>query len=139
MQKRKKSVTNDIAQGEFRSVVERKINQLLTSKLEGTFKTVISPQGFHWGINFGAMKYYNKKSLQDVDTMLVFDNEGYAKFGNELLSTLYQKILENVSFQYSKADQSILEKLKTEAMLNSQALVSAYQNEVGKFRIRKIH
>ena len=134
MRKKKEIITNDVAGNEFRATLEKKINQLLTGKLEGVFKTVVAPQGFHWGINYGAMKYFNQKALQDVDTMLVSDQDGIAKFGAELLSTLYQKILENTSFQYSKADQSILEKLKTEAMLNSQALVNAYRDEVGEIQ-----
>lgn len=127
----KKNETNEMAKSEFRAELEKKVNQLLAAKLEGDFKTVVAPQGFHWGVTYGSMGYYNQKTLQDVDTMLVFDDDGQAGFRKELFSTLYQKILADTSFQYSKADQSTLDQLRTEAMLTSQDLVSAYKDEVG--------
>ncbi|MBP3477126.1 MAG: hypothetical protein J6K48_12565 [Lachnospiraceae bacterium] len=100
----KKNETNEMAKSEFRAELEKKVNQLLAAKLEGDFKTVVAPQGFHWGVTYGSMGYYNQKTLQDVDTMLVFDDDGQAGFRKELFSTLYQKILADTSFQYSKSE-----------------------------------
>lgn len=127
-----RKLANDIAQQQFRAILEDKVNQLMETKLEGKFNAVVAPQGFHWGTSYGAMKYCNQKSLQDVDMMLTFDEDGMARFGDETFSGLYLKMIESASFKYSEKDQGELDQLKTQAMLTSQALTEAYRSEVGE-------
>ena len=123
-----KKLTSDAAQQWFRSVLEENVNQLLGSKLVGKFKAVAAPQGVHWCTTYSAMDYGNKMTLEDFDRTLTFDNGELARFGDETFSGLYEKILENVTFQYSDDDKREMDKLKEKADMEAPVLVHAYQN-----------
>lgn len=57
-------------QVEFIQTMESKVNGLLSSKLTGTFRMVVAPDGFHYGFKYGGDGYYNKNSLLDIDCTL---------------------------------------------------------------------
>lgn len=127
----------EMAQKAFREVLEEKVNQTLAAKLSGDFKAIVAPNGIHWATTYGAMSYCNPNTLKDVDRMVVFDDEGKAKFGDETFTGIYHDVLLNTSYQFGGAEKREIEELATKAALQQAALVKAYEEEVQNIQDEK--
>lgn len=132
-----KNQTEEMAQKAFREVLEEKVNQTLATKLSGGFTAVVAPNGIHWATTYGSMSYCNANTLKDVDRMIVFDDEGKAKFGDETFTGIYLDILQNTSYQFGGEDKRELDALATKAALQQAALVKAYEEEVQEIQDEK--
>jgi hypothetical protein len=92
----------------FVSAVTGQVSTLLGSQLPGTFQMVSYPPGFHPAVQFGASAYYNSTMLDTFNGNLQVGTNGMLTLGNQQFATLYYKILSNATYQYSAADQKVV-------------------------------
>ncbi|WP_227284996.1 MULTISPECIES: hypothetical protein [Paracoccaceae] len=96
------------AQQTFVDGITSKVGTLLDGQLPGTFQMVAYPPGFHPAVQFGASAYYNSTMLDAFNGTLEIGTNGMLTLGNQQFSTLYYNILTNATYQYSSADQKVV-------------------------------
>lgn len=117
-------------QAEFISAMEKKVGNLLGSKLTGEFKMLVDPNGFHYGFTYGNNGYYNANSLSDIDRTLVVDETtNQLVFGQQPFSVLYEKILRDTGYHLSSADQERMNQMDIEAQAYTNQLINAFKND----------
>jgi hypothetical protein len=114
--------------------VENKCASLPASKLDGKFRMVNYPAGFHYGITYGPDAYYNTATLSDLDTMVVENSAaGLLTMGDGNFSTLYSQILDTTGYAYSKSDQKILDDENTAAESQIGTVITEFKNAHGTY------
>lgn len=117
-------------QAEFISAMEKKVGDLLASKLMGKFRMLVDPNGFHYGFTYGSSSYYNEKSLIDIDrTVRVDENTNQLTFSQQPLSILYEKILKNTGYHLSSKDQDRMNQADIVAQAYTDKLIRAFKND----------
>lgn len=92
----------------FVDAIQAKVATLLGSQLPGTFQMVSYPPGFHPAVQYGAAAYYNSTMLDAFNGTLEIGTNGMLTLGNNQFSTLYSRILGAAQYQYSAADQKVI-------------------------------
>lgn len=95
-------------QNAFISSLTGQVTTMLGSQLPGTFQMVSYPPGFHPAVQYGASAYYNSTMLDAFNGTLQIGTNGMLTLGNQQFATLYFKILSNATYQYSAADQKVV-------------------------------
>ncbi len=123
---------SDSQQAFIESVTDQ-VNQAYSSQLNGTFQMVNYPAGFHPAVQYGASAYYNSTMLDVFNGTLEIGSNGMLTLGNAQFSTLFYNILRNATYQYSTADQKVVQDPNLEnqqiAVVNtatSSGFVAAY-------------
>ncbi|MBQ2885485.1 MAG: hypothetical protein IJE43_17290 [Alphaproteobacteria bacterium] len=136
MSKQKNLVTPQLlgvdipGQAEFISSMEKKVGDLLASKLMGKFRMLVDPNGFHYGFTYGSSGYYNEKSLVDIDRTLCVDKStNQLTFSQQPLSILYEKILKNTGYHLSSEDQRRMNEADIVAQAYTDKLIRAFKND----------
>ncbi len=96
------------SQKTFVDAITSKVGTLLGSQLPGTFAAVSYPPGFHPVVQYGNNAYYNSTMLDTFNGTLAVGSNGMLTLGNEQFSTLYARILNAAQYQFSAADQKIV-------------------------------
>lgn len=97
------------SQQTFVSSITDEVNNLLGSQLPGNYQTASYPPGFHPAVQFGTNPpYYNSTMLDAFNGTLEIGTNGMLTLGNQQFSTLYYNILVNATYQYSTADQKVI-------------------------------
>lgn len=113
--------------------IEDQITTLLAAKLDGQFKMVNYPPGFNYGITYGANAYWNKATLQDIDTLLGTADSGMTDLTGAGFSNLYAQIMSAVTFSFSTHDQNTLNAQDTAAAAQINSILTAFTNASGTF------
>ncbi|WP_371225814.1 hypothetical protein [Roseovarius sp. 2305UL8-3] len=95
-------------QNAFITAINDKVAALLGTQLPGTFETVSYPPGFHPTVQYGNSAYYNSTMLDAFNGTLEIGTNGMLTLGNQQFSTLYSRILKAAEYQFSAADQKIV-------------------------------
>ena len=64
------------SQQAFIDDIQNQVSKLLATQLDGAFHVVIYPSGFDYRITYGNNAYYNRATLQDIDTLLGVTSDG---------------------------------------------------------------
>lgn len=97
------------SQNSFVAAITEKVSTTLGTKLPGKFEMVSYPPGFHPAVQYGASAYYNSTMLDVFNGMLEVGSNGMLTLGNSQFSTTYYKILTNATYQYSTADNKVVQ------------------------------
>jgi hypothetical protein len=97
------------SQQAFIDSVTDQVNQGYSSQLNGTFQMVNYPAGFHPAVQYGVSAYYNSTMLDAFNGTLEIGSNGMLTLGNAQFSTLFYNILRNATYQYSSADQKVVQ------------------------------
>ncbi len=73
------------------------------------------PAGFNYGITYGANAYWNRATLQDIDTLLGIADSGMTDLTGGGFSNLYAQVMGAVSFSFSTQDQNTMNAQDTTA------------------------
>ena len=95
-------------QDAFIDAIQSKVASLLGSQLPGNFSMVSYPPGFHPAVQYGSAAYYNSTMLDAFNGTVEVGSNGMTTLGNQLFSTLYSRILNAAQYQYSPADNKIV-------------------------------
>lgn len=117
----------------FSDELEKKVAEFVGTKLDGTFSAVAVPAGFNYGITYGSNAYYNKATLQDVDTLLSVSSSGQLELAGGRFSTLYHDILGAVTFSFSTADQDTMNDQDSAASAQIASILSEFENAGGTY------
>ncbi len=96
-------------QDKFVSEITAKVGKFLGTQLPGTFEMVSYPPGFHPAVQFSQPPVYNSTMLDAFNGMLQVGSNGMLTLGNSQFSTTYGKILAAASYQYSTADNKVIQ------------------------------
>jgi len=96
------------SQQAFVDSITSEVGSLLGSQLPGNFSMVSYPPGFHPAVQYGTSAYYNSTMLDAFNGTLEIGSNGMLTLGNQQFSTLYYNILRNATYQYSTADQKVV-------------------------------
>ncbi|NIZ09755.1 hypothetical protein [Pseudooceanicola sp. HF7] len=127
------NVASTSAQEEFANALEDKVGQFLGSRLDGTFQTVAYPSGFNYGITYGSNAYWNAATLQDFDTLLGTSSSGQLELVGGRFSTFYSQILGAVAFDFSSADQQVINEQDTAASAQIASILREFENAGGTY------
>lgn len=97
------------SQEAFVKMIESKVGKMLGSQLPGTFQMASYPPGFHPAVQFSNPPVYNASMLDAFNGMLTVGSNGMLTLGNSQFNTTYNKILAAASYQYSDADNKIVQ------------------------------
>ncbi len=120
---------DDLTQGQKAviSSVESQVNSLLGSQLDGEFQMVNYPSGFNYGINYGGAGYYNPTTLATIDGLVGPTSNGMLSLNGNALHTTYSQILQAASYQYSKADEAVIN--SPDVASQAQAILAAAKSD----------
>jgi hypothetical protein len=121
------------AQQAFIDGIQKQVSNFLSSQLDGQFNMIMYPSGFNYGITYGNNAYYNKATLQDIDTLLGVASNGLLDLTGAGFSTLYAQILPAVSFSFSQQDQQTMNKQDTAASAQVASVLQEFTNAGGVF------
>jgi len=113
--------------------IQNKVSKLLTTQLDGAFNTVIYPSGFNYGITYGNNAYYNRATLQDIDTLLAVSSSGQLDLTGAGFSNLYAQILPAVTFTFSQQDTATINKQDEAASAQIASILTEFSNAGGTF------
>ena len=122
---------DDCVGQEFVCALQHQASQVLGSQLDGPFSVIVFPAGYPYFVNYGTNNYYNKATLDLVDQLVVVDENGVGTMSGSSFSNLYQNILSNVEFKMSAADKDSINTTLARWNVQSQQVVTSYENEVG--------
>lgn len=126
------------AQQDFIQAIQDEANQQLSSLLDGTFEVINYPNGFFWGIQFGPNNYYNANALQQVDLQASTGSNGVKTLAGTQFSALYSQILNDVAYQFSKADTAAMQTELSNADSQVQAVINSWENDAGPITTQDI-
>lgn len=118
------------AQKEFVKSVEKKVNELLTGRLNGIFQIVNHPSGFNWFIEVPPNGYYNSASLNEIDLQIANGTNNIAMFPGATFSGLYSDMLAAITYQLSKKDQDEINKEAQIASAQEISVIKAWEQNV---------
>ncbi|MES2757704.1 MAG: hypothetical protein V4693_10050 [Pseudomonadota bacterium] len=110
----------------FISNLEKQVADKLSSQLDGTYHTVIYPPGFNYGITYGGNGYYNRATLEDIDSLLGATSDGQMDLNGSYFSTLYAKLMGAVGFGFSSADIAAMNKQDTAAAAQIASILAEF-------------
>jgi hypothetical protein len=117
----------------FAKLVEKKVGDVLKTKLDGTFKSAPYPSGFNYALRYGNNGYYNEKTLETLDLLIATQEDGQLTLTENSFSGLYDKVLTSVDFKLSTQDQEKLAKADTAAAAYVQTVLKEFTNAGFKF------
>lgn len=97
------------SQQAFIDDITQQANEMYSGQLPGKFQMVSYPPGFHPAVQYGTSAYYNATMLDAFNGTLEVGSNGMLTLGNGQFSTLFYKILRNATYQYSAADQKVVQ------------------------------
>jgi hypothetical protein len=122
------------AQKEFNAALEKNLAPMLGGKIDGVFKVIYAPGGFNYGITYGPNAYWNPATLDDFDSLLVTDPDGFTSLSNgSRLSTLYSQMLSDTYYSFSQSDAKAINDAATTASANIASVARAYENAGGTY------
>jgi hypothetical protein len=113
--------------------IEDQIGTLLAAKLDGQFRMVNYPAGFNYGITYGANAYWNRATLQDIDTLLGIADSGMTDLTGGGFSNLYAQVMGAVSFSFSTQDQNTMNAQDTTAEAQIASILTEFTSAGGTF------
>lgn len=117
----------------FINDIQNQVSKFLTTQLDGAFNMVIYPSGFNYGITYGNNAYYNRATLQDIDTLLGVASNGQLDLTGAGFSNLYAQILQGVTFSFSQQDTATMNKQDTAASAQIASILTEFANAGGTF------
>jgi len=117
----------------FIDAIQKQVTNFLSTKLDGAFSTVIYPAGFNYGITYGSNAYYNRDTLQDIDTLLAVDSNGLLDLTGAGFSTLYLQIMQSVTFSFSQQDSAAMQRQDTAASAQIASILTEFENAGGTY------
>ncbi len=123
--------TTDSGQQAFASALQKKLTDVFSSQLDGTFSPMNVSNGFYWGIQFGPNNYYNSKSLNQMELQAVNGSNGIMTIDGANFITTYNGILNNIIYGFSDADQAKLDQEAKNTASQMQAVISSWENDNG--------
>ena len=117
----------------FTDVLAEKLPKALPTIVDASFKPVIYPAGFNYGLTYGANAYYNPASLSTLNSTLEFAPSGDAGISVQKLSDLYISVLQNSVYAFSNATQKRLSELDNEAESQIASVLRAFENSNFKY------
>ena len=139
------------SQQAFVDSITSEVGTLLGSQLPGKFSMVSYPPGFHPAIQYGTAAYYNSTMLDAFNDTLEIGSNGMLTLGNQQFSTLYYNILRNATYQYSTADQkvvndpnianqqiAVVNTATSSGFFRSQAMTSSCEPSISQRRIAPV-
>lgn len=121
------------AQQAFIDSIQKKVSDFLSTQLDGTFQVLSYPSGFNYGITYGNNAYYNKATLQDIDTLLGVSDSGELELTGAGFSGLYAQILPAVTFNFSQADIIAMNAQDTAASAQVASVLTEFENAGGVY------
>jgi hypothetical protein len=119
------------AQQAFVNALEQDVNTTFSSRLDGTFSMVNYPAGFHWGVQFGPNNFFNQAALNDLDLQLEVASNGILTLNGSNFSTLYEQVLNNVSYVISAADTAIIQQQSQAAAAQISSVITEWETNFG--------
>ncbi|MCD4650933.1 MAG: hypothetical protein K8S56_04015 [Candidatus Cloacimonetes bacterium] len=119
------------AQKAFMGEIEDKVNQLLSSKLDGKFQMVNYPSGFNWSVQFGPNNYYNQKALNEIDLTTDIASNDILTLGSSNFSNLYNQILNTTTYVISEADNKIIQQEEQTASSQISSVITEWETGMG--------
>lgn len=92
----------------FVKSITDKVSSLMGSQLPGKFQMVNYPPGFRPAVQFGSPPVYNSTMLDAFNATLEVGTNALLTLGNAQFSTVYFNILAGASYQYSTADNKVV-------------------------------
>lgn len=126
------AVTQTEGEQAFVKELETKVSKFLESKLDGEFKTVNYPSGFHYGITYGNNAFYNQQTLEEFDSMIGKVGEKVVLTG-EKLSDFYYSLLQSIQFKFSQTDKKKMDDSDQKAEAQIANVITAFENAGGTF------
>jgi hypothetical protein len=120
-------------QQSFIDNIQSQVGKLLAAKLDGPFNTVMYPAGFNYGITYGVNAYYNQATLQDIDTMLGYADNGQLDLTGSSFSNLYAQLLQGVAFVFSSKDAGTINDQDNQATAQVASILKAFTDAGGTF------
>ena len=117
------------AQQAFITALEGKVASMLSSQLDGEFKSMSVPNGLYRGIQFGPNNYYNEKFLDQINLQAITNNNGMMSLGNTEFTSLYNGILQSITFEFSDADKDALQKDRDAYAAQIQAVIKTWESD----------
>ncbi len=117
----------------FIDSIQSKASQCLATQLDGAFSMVIYPSGFNYGITYGNSVYYNRATLQDIDTLLSAASNGQLDLTGQGFSSLYAQVMQGVTFSFSQQDTATMNKQDTAASAQIASIVTEFSNAGGTY------
>lgn len=121
------------AQQAFIDNIQQQVSKFLARQLDGAFSMVSYPSGFNYGITYGTSAYYNKATLQDIDTLLGKASNGQLDLTGAGFANLYAEILQAVTFSFSQQDQQTMNKQDAAASAQIASVLTEFTNAGGTF------
>lgn len=118
-------------QNKFIETLNAKMESMYSSQLDGKFHTINVPNGFYWGIQFGANNFYNKKSLDQVSAQAILGRNNILTIGGSNFMNLYKHILENTVYNFSQADRRVMQTEQANASAQIQDVINAWESSMG--------
>jgi hypothetical protein len=91
------------------------------------------PSGFNYGITYGLSGYYNKATLQDIDTLLGTASNGQLDLTSADFASLYASVLQAVTFSFSQQDIQTMNKQDAAASAQVASVLTEFTNAAGTF------
>lgn len=113
--------------------IQNQVSKLLATQLDGAFHVVIYPSGFNYGITYGSNAYYNRATLQDIDTLLGVTSNGQMDLTGAGFSSLYAQIMQGVTFTFSQADTATINSQDQAASAQIASILTEFNNAGGTF------
>lgn len=113
--------------------IQKQVSNILSTQLDGEFNVVNYPSGFNYGITYGNNAYYNKATLQDIDTLLGVASNGFMDLTGAGFSNLYAQVLQAVTFSFSQQDTATMNKQDTAASSQIASILTEFTNAGGTF------
>ena len=113
--------------------IQNQVSKLLATQLDGAFHVVIYPSGFNYGITYGSNAYYNRATLQDIDTLLGVTSNGQMDLTGAGFSSLYAQIMQGVTFTFSQADTATINSQDQAASAQIASILTEFTNAGGTF------
>jgi hypothetical protein len=113
--------------------IQNQVSKFLATQLDGAFNMVAYPSGFNYGITYGSNAYYNRATLQDIDSLLGVASNGQLDIIGAGFSTLYAQILQAVTFSFSQQDTATMNKQDTAASAQIASILTEFSNAGGVF------
>ncbi|MGI4759439.1 MAG: hypothetical protein ACRYF0_01940 [Janthinobacterium lividum] len=121
------------AQQAFIDNIQQQVSNFLATQLDGAFSMVSYPSGFNYGITYGLNGYYNKATLQDIDTLLGTASNGQLDLTSADFASLYAQILQAVTFSFSQQDLQTMNKQDMAASAQVTSVLTAFTDAGGSF------
>ena len=113
--------------------IQQQVSQFLTTQLDGAFNVVIYPSGFNYGITYGSNAYFNRATLQDIDTLLGTASNGQLDLTGAGFSNLYVQVMQGVTFSFSQQDTKTMNNQDTAASAQIASILTEFANAGGTF------